>query len=157
MSEKLGKSEFASSCNSAADRISVAVGLCDVFASVGSELDRRLNKPSSSVDDVSKIKSDSCSPTLCGFVGVCGFVWRNGGSSLKCVIVGVNKSCDVSSSMPTSVSDDELECCVCCSMNARSCWFCENKMSVKDDSRCWSDCCWWFMSSSWCCCCCCNR
>lgn len=102
----------------AADDCSTGGGL-DVFDKAGSLLDRRLNRPSSSVDDVSKIKSCSCS-TLRGFVGVCGCV-RNGGSSLKCVIVGVNKSCDVSSSMPTSVSLDELECCACCSMNERSC------------------------------------
>lgn len=79
-----------------------------VLDRVGSLLDLKLSNPNSSVDEVSKIKSCSCS-TLLGFVGVCGFVEKLG-SSLKLVIVGISKSEDCSSSIPTSVSLDELEC-----------------------------------------------
>lgn len=79
-----------------------------VLDNVGSLLDLKLSNPNSSVDEVSKIKSCSRS-TLLGLVGVCGFV-ENAGSSLKLVIVGISRSEDCSSSIPTSVSLDELEC-----------------------------------------------
>lgn len=125
-----------------------------VLESVGSLLDLKLRRPNSSVDDVSKIRSCSCS-TLLGFVGVWGLV-ANAGSSLKLVIVGINKSDDCSSSIPTRVSLDELECCAWCSRNDRPGWFCENKISENDVSKLWSDCCCWLISSS-CCCCCCNN
>lgn len=125
-----------------------------VFESAGSLLDRKLRRPNSSVDDVSKIRSCSCS-TLRGFVGVWGFV-ENAGSSLKCVMVGSRRSEECSSSIPTNVSVDELECCAWCSRNERPCWACENKISEKDVSKLWSDCCCWLISSS-CCCCCCNN
>lgn len=125
-----------------------------VFERAGSLLERRLRRPNSSVDDVSKIKSCSCS-TLRGFVGVWGFV-EKAGSSLKCVMVGSRRSEECSSSIPTKVSVDELECCACCSIKERPICDCENSMSEKDVSKLWSDCCCWLMSSS-CCCCCCNN
>lgn len=131
-------------------------GRDDVLDNVGSLDDLKLSSPNSSVDDVSNIKSCSCS-TLRGFVGVCGCVAK-AGSSLKWVIVGINRSDDCSSSMPTSVSLDELECCACwCSMKARPCWLCENKISENDDSSDCSDCCCWLIRSSACCCCCRSR
>lgn len=159
VSWKLGKIELASSSMEVGGRwrLTTSCGCrATVFDKVGSLLDRRLKSPSSSVDDVSKIKSCSCS-TLRGFVGVCGLV-EKAGSSLKWVIVGRSKSDDCSSSIPTSVSLDELECCaVWCSMNARPCWPCENKISEKDDSKLWRDCCCWLSNSSCWCCCCCNK
>lgn len=156
MSWKLGKIGLGSISTVVCGRwmltASSSGGRETVFDNVGSLLDLRLNKPNSSVDDDSKIKSCSCS-TLLGLVGVCGFVEQNGGSSLKWVIVGISKSDDCSSSIPTSVSLDELECCAWCSMNARPCCACENKISENDDSKLWSDCCCWLINSSCCCCC----